>query len=165
MMAVISCAGGALCRDRFVYDGMRTCAAAETLFGGQKSCRQGCLGLGDCERACVKNAIVFEEGVPVVDSSKCDACGQCAAACPKGLICLVPRTRPVQIRCRTREKANQVKSDCPAGCINCGICAKLCPSKAIMMDGTAAAINYERCDACGICVGKCPTNAVCMIIV
>jgi Pyruvate/2-oxoacid:ferredoxin oxidoreductase delta subunit len=34
-----------------------------------------------------------------------------------------------------------------------------------MMDGTAAAINYERCDACGICVGKCPTNAVCMIIV
>ena len=43
--------------DKMLYDGIPSCAAAAQLMGGITSCRYGCMGLGDCQRACEYGAI------------------------------------------------------------------------------------------------------------
>ncbi len=52
----------------------------------QKSCNYGCLGFGNCVKACPFDAIHVVDGVAVVDKEVCKACGKCVAACPKHLI-------------------------------------------------------------------------------
>ena len=55
-----------------------------------------------------------ETGLPVVDESKCVACGACADACPNGAI--------------TIEDVAVVDAD---KCVDCGACIGECPSEAI----------------------------------
>ena len=44
-------------------------------------------------------------------------------------------------------------------CISCGVCAKVCRSKAItFMDGKVE-INRSKCNYCGRCVKSCPVDA------
>ena len=58
LRATVICAGGENCGTRFDYQGIQTCAAANGIAGGPSACAYGCLGLGDCTRACMtaKNA-------------------------------------------------------------------------------------------------------------
>jgi dissimilatory sulfite reductase (desulfoviridin) alpha/beta subunit len=44
-------------------------------------------------------------------------------------------------------------------CISCGLCADICPSGAITMDGYFPVIDMEKCIHCGECVASCPTAA------
>ncbi len=46
----------------------------------------GCLGYGDCTRACAFDAIHIEDGIAKVDREKCTGCGACAAVCPNHVI-------------------------------------------------------------------------------
>ena len=56
--AVVNCNGGnGNCGTRFEYHGIPTCAAAAAIAGGPSACAYGCLGLGDCTRACKFDAI------------------------------------------------------------------------------------------------------------
>ena len=57
-----------------------------------------------------------------------------------------------------------VKLD-PKKCIQCGLCARICPPNAIKMyrvDGGKRnpGVNYARCIFCGFCVDICPVNAL-----
>ncbi|MBN1128588.1 MAG: 4Fe-4S binding protein [Chitinispirillaceae bacterium] len=45
-------------------------------------------------------------------------------------------------------------------CTGCGICAKRCPSGAIIMDGGKAEIHMQKCIHCGTCHSVCPQEAV-----
>jgi len=49
-------------------------------------------------------------------------------------------------------------------CINCGICARICPANAIKMypkdDKRNPGIDYARCIFCGFCVDVCPVDAL-----
>ncbi len=49
-------------------------------------------------------------------------------------------------------------------CINCALCARICPSGAIKMyKGDVKkypGINYQRCIFCGFCRDICPVNAL-----
>ena len=61
LRATVICAGGENCGKRFDYQGIQTCAAAASIAGGPSACAYGCLGLGDCTRACKFDAIHLEK--------------------------------------------------------------------------------------------------------
>ncbi|MDO9514388.1 MAG: (Fe-S)-binding protein [Elusimicrobiota bacterium] len=120
-VAVIRCAGGSAVK--FPYKGVPTCEAASLVTGGFLECSWGCLGLGDCEKACPQGAIkVGSKGIAEVDHSKCTGCGLCVKACPKGIIELLPVSRKYYVACSSKDKT-EVKAYCKNGCFACGICA------------------------------------------
>ena len=90
-IAVVQCAG--TCEATSVkadYRGIPSCAAAKLFYGGNGSCIFGCMGFGDCARACPKNAISMQDGIACVDHTACIGCGICAQTCPQKIIEIVP---------------------------------------------------------------------------
>lgn len=82
-----NCDGGNRATDRYLYSGLNTCSAVTSLYGGKRDCSVGCLGFGDCVRACQFDAICLgPNGYPVVDKEKCVGCGACEIACPKSIL-------------------------------------------------------------------------------
>jgi len=78
------CNGGLRAADKFVYLGVNSCRAQAALSGGQRVCSVGCIGLGDCVRACQFGALKMgPQGYPVVVAEKCVGCGACETVCPK----------------------------------------------------------------------------------
>jgi len=86
-LAIRDCSGGMRASDSFHYEGAHDCRAAHLLYGGSKSCPEGCLGLGTCMRACPFDAIQMnDQNLPIIDPLACKACGNCVDACPRGVI-------------------------------------------------------------------------------
>jgi electron transport complex protein RnfB len=160
--ARVICQGGKAERtDRFYYAGIQDCAAAQMLNGGYKMCEFGCLGLGNCVRACKFRALTLNENeLPVADPAKCTGCGACVQACPRHLIELVDEDRRVLVLCQSHGRGVEVKKACKVGCIGCGICAKNCPEQAITMTDNLPVIDPAKCTACGLCVQKCPMKSI-----
>ncbi len=144
------------------YSGVNTCAGAKLVGGGDKSCVYGCLGYGDCERACPFDAIhIGDKDLPIVDPDKCTGCGLCVAACPKNVLVLQPINKEVLIRCKNQEVAKDVIKECKVGCISCGLCEKNCPvDGAITIENNLAVMHYELCVDCGLCAQVCPRNTI-----
>ncbi len=161
-VARVQCQGGKeIAAEKFIYRGVNDCRAAALLFGGNKVCSYGCLGLGTCAEVCPFGVInLSEEGLPIIAEALCTGCGKCARACPRGSLSLVLEKAPVHILCKSLEKGRQVKAACKIGCIGCSLCVRVCPKKAITMENNLACIDYSRCDGCGQCVKKCPTKCI-----
>ncbi|HAV42556.1 TPA: hypothetical protein DCX15_00865 [bacterium] len=159
---LIKCAGSYDQVGRsFIYDGVLDCKAATLLFGGDKDCRYGCLGLGSCAYACPFGAIVAKEnGLPEIDLRKCTGCGVCIKTCPKGVIALVPDGSFCHVLCSSKDKGVITKKICKVGCIGCRLCAKECENGAILVEDNIAVVLYDKCTGCGRCVEKCPTSAL-----
>jgi len=102
------------------------------------------------------------DGLPVVDEEECTSCGRCVAACPRGIIQLVPASQSVTVLCRSYARGAEVRKTCKVGCIGCGLCVKVCPTGAITVENNLAVIDPAKCDACGKCVEKCPTKCIVM---
>ena len=51
-----------------------------------KACSVGCLGCKLCEKKCPFAAIEVIDNLAKIDYSRCEACGACAASCPKKAI-------------------------------------------------------------------------------
>ena len=148
-------------RRNYIYDGPKSCVAASQLAtGGNKTCSYSCIGLESCKNACLFNAIIMTESIAVVDEQKCTACGKCIAACPKGLIEMVPHKSKVRVLCNSRDTGRLVRRNCRAGCIGCALCSKNCPVEAIVVEDNLARIDYTKCISCFTCVGKCPTKSI-----
>ena len=165
-VAVVRCNG--TCDNRpvtNVYDGAPSCKVKAALYSGDTGCPFGCLGCGDCVNACVFGAISMDPatGLPVVDESKCTACGACAKACPKHIIEIRnkgPRSMRVFVSCVNKDKGAVARKACNAACIGCGKCAKVCAHEAITVADNVAYIDFTKCKLCKKCVAECPTGAI-----
>ena len=160
--AVVRCAGTKKAAgEKYSYRGIENCLAASLLAQGPKDCRYGCLGFGDCARACPFDAMSMgADGLPVVDREKCTGCGICVKTCPKGINELVPENRRVFIGCVSRGRGKAVKEVCSAGCIACGICAKVSPEGAVVMDDNLPVIKTEDDRDLEKAVEKCPVKII-----
>lgn len=164
-VAVVRCGG---CFDKRPrtnhYDGATSCAVAAALYGGDTGCTFGCLGCGDCVRACNFGAMTMgDDGLPKVDEAKCTACGACVKACPKSLIELRKqgvKNRRVYVSCRNQDKGGVARKACEAACIGCGKCEKVCEFDAITVTNNLAFIDSFKCKLCRKCVSECPTGAI-----
>jgi electron transport complex protein RnfB len=165
LVAYVACrAGRKTAKMKYDYEGVDNCQAASILFGGDKYCQYGCLGLGSCVRVCPFNAIkITDDGLALVDSARCRACLKCVKACPRKLISMVPRNQTVLVACRNLDRGKRAKEVCPIACIACRICEKNCPADAITVVNNLAVIDYAKCTRCGICVGKCPQKSISLV--
>ena len=162
MCARVSCRGTCdATASRADYVGLESCRAAALVSGGARSCSYGCLGLGDCVRACDSDAIRIRHGIAVVDETLCIGCGKCAAACPKGIVSVIPADTAT-VLCRNPEKGALTKAVCSAGCVGCRLCEKACPEGAVKVEGGLARIDSTLCVGCGKCASACRLGVIYM---
>ena len=166
MVAVVRCNGTCTNRPRIAeYDGLRTCQAMNANGSGETGCGFGCLGCGDCTKACAFDAIHMnpETGLPEVDEEKCTSCGACTKACPRHIIELRkkgPKGRRVYVQCVNKDKGAVARKNCTAACIGCGKCQKVCKFDAITIENNLSYIDFNKCRMCTKCVDECPTGAI-----
>lgn len=160
-VANVRCSG--LCdvtKPEMDYQGLKTCAAAKGLFGGPGSCKYGCIGFGDCERACPYGAIQVCNGLAKVDREKCVGCGMCAKTCPQHIIDIIPDVKRVYVACSSADKGAVTNKLCSAGCIGCKLCEKACKFEAVHVENNHAVIDIDKCKNCGLCAKACPKKVI-----
>lgn len=147
------------------YDGPTSCAIEHSLYQGETDCIYGCLGLGDCVKACPFGAMTLAPGetLPSVDLEKCTGCGKCFEACPRGLpeIVEAPEDRlMVWVACANADKGPVALKECPVSCIGCGKCKKTCQHEAITITSFLAHIDSSKCVGCAECEEACPRKSI-----
>ncbi len=161
VVACVLCRGTCdITEKRHEYEGVTTCKGANMLYSGDGSCAYGCLGYGDCVKACVFGAIKIVDGVARVDKTLCRGCSTCVNNCPKGVIKLVPTYCKTAVLCSSKDRGADTRKACKGGCIGCKKCEKECPSGAITVVDNHAVIDYSKCDNCGHCAEACPTGVI-----
>lgn len=162
VVTVVRCRGGrGNVKTRYKYDGIASCHAANLTAGGPLACSWGCLGYGDCVKACPFDAVKMgEDGLPEIDLVQCTRCGICVSACPRNIIAFLPASSEVAVLCVSRDKGKVVRAACKVGCIACRACERICEPGAITITDNLAIIDYAKCTGCGKCVDKCPTKCL-----
>ncbi len=161
-VAFVHCKGDCnKAKTDYEYFGVKDCSMVGFVpGGGPKSCNYGCLGYGNCVKACPFDAIHIVDGVAVVDKEACKACGKCVATCPKNLISLVPYDAKHIVACSSKDKGPVAMKACDVACIGCGLCKKNCPNDAITVVDFHAVIDQEKCTKCGKCAEVCPKKCI-----
>ena len=148
-------------KRKAAYEGFKDCLAASKVGGnGPLSCKYGCLGYGNCVKACKYDAIHIVDGVAKVDREKCTGCMACAKACPRNLIIPVDYDKHTVIACNSKAKGAVTVRGCTQGCIGCGLCTKICPNEAIHVENNLAVIDYTKCTSCGLCASVCTKKLI-----
>lgn len=161
--ARLACAGGQhVAKMRAHYAGLSTCRAAAVAGGGGKNCAWGCLGLGDCGDVCDFDAIHMDiHGLPVVDSDKCIACGDCVEVCPKHLFSLQVMSHQLWMACRNEADGDAAEAACEVACNACGRCAVDAAPGLVQMVHNLATIDYDKNNlAQRDAIERCPTGAI-----
>ncbi len=165
-VAVVRCNGTCEARPRVAeFDGATSCRVQNMTGMGESLCGYGCLGCGDCVKACQFGAIsINADGIAVVDESKCTACGSCVKACPRNIIEIRlagPKGRRLVVMCNNKDKGAIANKACKNACIGCGKCVKTCDKfEAITMENNLAWIDPEKCKMCRKCEEACPKGAI-----
>ncbi len=163
LVARVRCNGGHLQANQIAeYRGFEGCRAAAVVSGGGKGCAWGCLGLGDCERACTFDAIhMNSNGLPQVDMDKCRACPDCVAACPRDLMELVPLKQKLYVQCNIPLAGEAATQLCKVACDACGKCVADAAPDLITMRDNLPVIDYSRGDeAKPEAIFRCATRSI-----
>ncbi|MBB6480243.1 RnfABCDGE type electron transport complex subunit B [Spirochaeta isovalerica] len=163
MVAQVHCRGGeGTAETRYKYQGLKDCNAASILFGGDKSCQYGCLGLGSCMQVCPVDAIDYDDqGLVWVDKDKCIGCEKCVGVCPTGVIKMIPEDADVIVACNSKDKGKDTKANCSVGCIGCQICARKFPDAGYKITDNLSIVGYnDRGPGRAGAAGKCPTKSI-----
>lgn len=159
--AVVNCNGGnGNCGTRFEYHGIPTCAAAAAIAGGPSACAFGCLGYGDCTRACQFDAI------HVVNWQRCCGprkvhrllrlCGSLPAPCHQ------PEADGPAARGAVLQQGQGPRCDeSLQGRLHClrHVRAQL-PAAGRYPGQQCCCYDYAKCSSCGTCVTKCPKKVI-----
>lgn len=162
-VARLLCAGGtAEARRDAAYAGFDTCKAASAVAGGGKGCTWGCLGLGDCETACLLDAIYMNDnGLPVVIPENCTACSDCVETCPKDLFELMPVDQKLIVQCKNLVHGDAAEAMCSVACNACSRCVADAQPGLIEMVENLAVIDYGKNELAGPeATARCPTDAI-----
>ena len=165
-VAVLLCNGSPDNRPRTShYNGASDCRISNSLYIGETDCIYGCLGNGDCVRACKFDAMYMDQsaGLPVIIDDKCVSCGACVKACPRNLIELrrkAKKDRKIFVACSNCDKGGPARKACKVACIACNKCFKVCEFDAITIENNLAYIDAAKCTFCRKCAPECPTNAI-----
>ncbi len=162
-VARLLCAGGKEEAARNSdYAGLESCKAAASVAGGGKACNWGCLGLADCESACLLDAIYMNDNLlPVVIPERCTACNDCVVACPKDLFVLMPIEQKLIVQCKNLLKGDAAEDLCSVACNTCNRCVADSEPGVIEMIDNLAVINYEKNELTDPkAVSRCPTGAI-----
>jgi len=166
LVAVLKCNGTPENRPRTSrYDGASDCRISNNLYIGETDCSYGCMGYGDCVKACAFNAIYMDNPteLPVILDDKCVACGACVKACPRNLIELrkkAKKDRKIYVACSNCDKGGPARKACKVACIGCNKCFNVCEYRAITIENNLAYVDARKCTFCRKCVSECPTNAI-----
>ncbi|OHB61351.1 MAG: hypothetical protein A2168_06430 [Planctomycetes bacterium RBG_13_50_24] len=144
------------------YQGIRSCTAANALANVQ-ACAFGCLGFGDCTRACKFDALHIIDDLATVDYEKCTGCTACSKACPRYLIEMVPfrHENMMTVACSSKETGKSTRAICKVGCIGCGLCAK--QSDLFIVEENLARFDYSQYQMTEkeeTAMNKCPTRVI-----
>lgn len=144
------------------YQGIESCTAANAVANVQ-ACKFGCLGYGDCVRACKFDALHVLNGLATVQYDRCTGCTACSKVCPRNLIEMVPFAESSMrvVACSSKENGKSVRSQCTKGCIGCGMCGRKCDQ--FKVTDFLARMDYSQYDdneELGTAVEKCPTQVI-----
>jgi Na+-translocating ferredoxin:NAD+ oxidoreductase subunit B len=166
LVAVVRCNGTPEHRHRSSsYNGPSDCRISHSLYIGETDCAYGCMGLGDCVRACTFGAMYMDNTtkLPVVIDEKCVACGLCVKACPRNIIELrkkAKKDRKIFVSCVNTDKGGPARRACKVACIACSKCYDVCKFDAIVIANNLAAIDSFKCTFCRKCASVCPTSSI-----
>lgn len=164
-VAVLHCNADFDRRKRYAdYKGIETCQAANNILGGGIACRYGCLGYGDCARVCPVGAVKMANGLPIVDPTKCTACGKCIKACSRDLFSIEKFVKDeiVAVACKSLDSGAVVRKVCGVGCIACKLCEKVTDGVFEVKDDLAM-VHYDRARPdtdWNKAIEKCPTKVI-----
>jgi RnfABCDGE-type electron transport complex B subunit len=144
------------------YAGILSCTAANALANVQ-ACKFGCLGYGDCVRACKFNALHVVDGLATVNYYNCTGCGACSRTCPRNLIEMVPfaHENMMTVACSNREAGKVTRTMCAVGCIACKLCTK--QSDLFTIEDNLAHMDYAKyspSEQTETAMTKCPTGVI-----
>ena len=159
--AVIYCSGDSDSQHKkMIYNGIKTCYAAATVFCGEGACAYGCLGYGDCMAVCPETAICLDNGLARINPNLCTGCGLCLKACPRKIISIKKSEPKTHVACSNIEKAAPARKKCQKACIGCNRCVRDCQIKAVVVENNLAKIDCDKCNDCGYCASICPSKCI-----